>query len=169
MMSGADMKLIVVLCVAALVSACATVASSVSYTKGTEALEAKDYETAVVHLEQAVELDPNLSKNHNNLASAYLGVGRLPDAWTHVRRAVLLDPRNQYARMNCGHVFAKMREQTGLGAGDGIDEIREKLGEPDAVHDGTDTACKCVWWQYGSVAVSIVDEKLHAVADMTLR
>lgn len=144
----------------------ATVSSSLNYTAGTEALEKGDFETAVVHLEEAVRLDPSLSRNHNNLAYAYYETGRLQEAWDHGRKAVLLDPDNEYARANSRRIFAAMWNEVGLKAGASEDAVRLKLGTPDGTNDSRDEVCGCIWWQYGFTALSIVDGEVTGYNEM---
>ena len=154
---------------AALLAACATVTSSLHYTRGTDALEQGDFETAIIELEEAVHLDPSLSRNHGNLAYAYLETGRIQDAWVRGRNAVILDPANEYARRNWGRIFVAMRAEVGLEKGDSSAEIRDKLGNPDGTHDASNAECGCIWWQYGYTALSFVNDRLDGTQDMVFQ
>jgi tetratricopeptide (TPR) repeat protein len=151
------------------ITACSTVEPSVSYTRGTQALEAGDYQAAVTHLEEAVRLEPMLSRNHNNLASAYLATDRIHESWKEVRKAVMLDPRNEYAWKNQRLIFARLRETENLAVGDSDTQVIEKLGEPDDKRDARRSDCYCIWWQYGSIAVAIKDNILSGVSEMEYR
>ncbi len=151
------------------ITACSTVESSLSYTRGTQALEAGDYQAAVTHLEKAVQLDPMLSRNHNNLASAYLATDRIDESWKAVRKAVLLDPRNEYAWKNQRLIFARLQESENLAVGDSDTEVIEKIGEPDDKRDARQSNCSCIWWQYGSIAIAIKDNILSGISDMEYR
>jgi tetratricopeptide (TPR) repeat protein len=150
----------------ALLCGCSTVTSSLNYSKGTKELEAHDFEAAIKHLEEAVRLDPNFSRNHNNLASAYLGAGRLPEGWVHVRKATLLDRRNKYAWANCRYIFTEMRDATGLKQGDSDSTVREKLGSPDKIENISNKGLDCALWQYGCVGLNMVDGKLDTIKDI---
>ena len=143
------------------IGACSTVQSSASYTKGTQALAAGQYEVAATLLEEAVRLDPTSSRNHNNLAAAYLGLGRLADGWPHVHRAVELDPRNGYALDNCNAFFEQMRVDGYLPAGTTSAEVLTKLGEPDERHDHR----AGFWWRYCLTYLQFRDGKLSSVAE----
>ncbi|MGH2898785.1 MAG: tetratricopeptide repeat protein [Solirubrobacteraceae bacterium] len=151
-------------CVGALLLAsCATQVDPVAeFTTGTAALDAGDFPEAIAHLEKAVALQPNVSTNQNNLASAYLAAGRVRDGWPHVRRAVALDPGDLYSVANCRVFFVKMREETQLANGDSSDVLREKLGEPDEVRneDGKTS------WRYCLIAVQIRDGAIAGAVDL---
>jgi tetratricopeptide (TPR) repeat protein len=160
------MKRIVILSLLPLLfSGCATVKSSLNYTDGTRALEAGDYDTAIVHLEKAVQLDPGLSRNHNNLAAAYLAKGRIRDAWPHVRKAVILQPRNTAAHGNFRRCFGGLIDLTLVKEGDSQDTIAHNLGQPDSTLNRGDD----VQWQYGMVAIYFRDGRLIGFRDMELR
>jgi tetratricopeptide (TPR) repeat protein len=60
---------------------CATVSSSLQYTQGTNALERGDFPRAAELLTEAVRLDPDVSRNRNNLAAALFELGRLDEGW----------------------------------------------------------------------------------------
>ena len=148
---------------------CATVTSSANYAKGTEALEKGDVETSIGYLEEAVRLEPQSSKNHNNLASAYTAVGRIDEAWLHVRKAVVLDPWNEYAVLNSRHIFKTIVKAKDLQEGDSELIVIEKLGKPESTKEALKSECGCTWWQYGSVGLSFVDGMLSGVANMERR
>ena len=48
-----------------------------------------DYETAIKHLERAIELDDSYPVAHSNLALAYASVGRFDEADQELKKAVL--------------------------------------------------------------------------------
>jgi len=151
---------------ASLLCGCSMITSSLNYSKGTKALDERDFDTAVIHLEEAVRLDPNYSRNHNNLASAYLGAGRLPEGWVHVRKATLLDTRNKYAWANCRYIFTEMRDATGLKQGDSAATVQEKLGSPDKIEKTSNKEADCALWQYGCVGLNMVNGKLDTIKDV---
>ena len=100
---------IVILCLLGLVCVgCQTVESSLNYTKGTKALDAGDYDTAIADLEKAVELDPEVARNHINLAAAYLMRGQIQEGWPHARKGVILAPRDTVAQTNFRHYFKSL-------------------------------------------------------------
>ena len=123
--------MITLVVIVGLIAACSTVRSSVNYTRGTEALEAQDYETAILHLTEAVRLDPDLSRNQNNLAAAYHGAGRIREGWPHIRRAVRLDPGNRYAVASFQLYWVEMVELAGLIVGASTSEVEKAFGSPD--------------------------------------
>lgn len=134
----------------------------VSFTKGTAALDAGDFSSAIAHLEKAVELEPGLARNHNNLASAYLAAGRVKEGWPHVRRAVAIDPQDPFAVPNCRLFFVKMREETQLANGDSFDQLREKLGDPDEERN----VGGAISWRYCLIAVQFRDGRISGAVDI---
>jgi hypothetical protein len=88
-----------------------------------------------------------------------MAVGRISEGWLHVRRAVEIDPRNEYAVENCRLYFAKMQEASGLKEGDSLDKLREQFGEPDERREDGGSSL----WRYCSVMVECRDEKIVAV------
>jgi tetratricopeptide (TPR) repeat protein len=144
---------------------CAATESSVYYTRGTQALERGDLPTAITDLEEAVRLDPSLSRNHNNLASAYMAAGRIADGWPHVRKAVAIDPGNEHAVQNCRLYFVKMQQQSGMKEGDSLDQVREKLGGPDEEREERGR----FWWRYCLVVLEFRDGRVVGVSDATYR
>jgi tetratricopeptide (TPR) repeat protein len=148
---------------ALLLASCATPADpAAEFSTGTAALDDGDFPAAIAHLEKAVELQPDLSKSQNNLASAYLAAGRVRDGWPHVRRAVALDPTDLYAVANCRVFFVRMREETRLANGDSSDELRQKLGEPDEVRSESGR----ISWRYCLIAVQLRDGVIAGAVDI---
>ena len=56
---------------------------------GALAIYQSDFDTAVTHLEEAVELDDSLPVAHSNLALAYASVGRFDDADAELKKAII--------------------------------------------------------------------------------
>lgn len=54
---------------------------------GDLALHQEDYEKAIMHLEQAIELDDELPVAHSNLALAYANIGRFAEAEEELKKA----------------------------------------------------------------------------------
>ena len=141
---------------------CATVASSLQYTEGTKAMEQGDFEKAATLLAEAVRLDPEVSRNQNNLAGALFELGRIEEGWPHARKAVILDPRNEYAAMNCKRYIVAMLRKSNLDVGSKKADVVRALGQPDdSLVDG-----KCTWFQYGSSAICFEGEKFAGLQDM---
>lgn len=144
------------ICLILVFTSCSTVNSSLHYTKGTEALEVENYDSAIIHLEKAIELDPSLSRNHNNLAHAYFEKDRILDGWPHIRKAVILDPSNQYAHQNFERYFRTLLERGYAKEGYTQATIIENLGFPDnTLVRGEETL-----WQYGMVAIYFKEGKV---------
>jgi tetratricopeptide (TPR) repeat protein len=124
-------------------------------------LERGDYQQAATLLEEAVRLDPGLSRNQNNLAAALFELGRLEDGWPHVRQAVLLDPSNQYAVQSCKRYIVAMLKKANLDFGASKSEVVRVLGEPD----NQEEAGGCVWYQYGGSGICFKAERFEGLGD----
>ncbi len=158
------MRLLAIVALGYWALACGTLQSSINYTRGTEALEAGDYTTAIERLTEAVRLDPNLSRNHNNLASAYQGAGKLREGWPHIRKAVRLDLGNKYARQNFRQYYADMVKLTGIDVGAPTSQVMHEFGEPDQK-----TTFKGVaYWEYGLKVLRFENGILVGTADINL-
>jgi len=142
-------RLLSTLTLALILAGCSTVESSLNYTEGTRALSAGQYDLAIDHFKKAVELDPNISRNQNNLAAAYFEKGQIRNGWPHVRRAVMLDLRNQAAQRNFSRYFRALIDKGMVKKGYSQTVIRTNLGTPDRILErGEETI-----WQYGIVGL----------------
>ena len=150
---------------ALVLTGCRTVESSLNYTEGTRALEAGDKEGAILHLEKAVRLDPTLARNHVNLAAAYFESGRMQEGWPHVRKAVILEPRNEAAQNNFRRYFKHFIDTGLIKMGDSVADVEKTLGEPDS----TTRRGEQDLWQYGMVAVYFKDRRVSGYQNMDLR
>jgi len=158
-------RLLLILLVPLFSTGCSTVESSLNYTEGTKALEAGQYDAAIVHLEKAVALDPALARNHNNLASAYFAKGRIREGWPHVRRAVILAPRDQAAQGNFSRYFKTMIDKGLVKKGLSEAVIKRNLGTPD----GTLNRGKETLWQYGMIALYFEGGRMTGFNHMQIR
>jgi tetratricopeptide (TPR) repeat protein len=144
---------------------CATVESSLNYTKGTEALEAGDTDAAISHLEKAVQLDPGLARNHNNLAAAYFAKNRIREGWPHVRKAVGIAPRDEFARQNFVRYFLKLVDMGLIKEGLTEQQVVRNLGTPDSKQESEGRTA----WQYGLTAFYFEKGRLTGFNNMIYR
>lgn len=119
-----------------LFTACSTANSSFHYTKGTEYLDQCNYPEAIYELQQAVDLDPAMARNHTNLSVAYRSYNNYDAAWYHCRQAV----RSPYDDGLCKMQFAEYCHlliiKPGLNRpGTSVIDIFSKLGFPDDVSE----------------------------------
>lgn len=142
----------------AVLAGCSMVNSSLHYTKGTECLERGDYETAVVELEQAVELCPDIPRNYFNLRCAYILTGEHFKGWCCLEQARLcLDEevrRNYNSAWSCKK-FIKAQEVDKEGTP--LEEVLKKLGTPDSRCDSSEGETICI---YGACVMTFKDAKL---------
>jgi hypothetical protein len=154
------MKLVKILLISTFVvlTGCSLVSSSVHYTKGTESLERGDYANAIVELRQAVELCPDLPRNHINLRCAYILVGEHYKGWYCLEQARLCV--DEEARQNYNFAWAckkYMKAQEVDKEGTPLEEVLAKLGTPDSRVESTDGETTCV---YGACVMTFRDDKL---------
>lgn len=127
------------LSITVLVASCSIVASSFHFTLGTQCLDKGDYIGAVRHLERAVELDPTMSRNHNSLACAYMGIQEVEKAWYQSRQAVLCEPVDYISLETFMNIYKLCVKNRGLNQkGTSLQEILSKLGEPDLKNEEPD-------------------------------
>jgi tetratricopeptide (TPR) repeat protein len=139
-----------------LLTSCNTVKSSLAYTKGTQYLEQGDYTNAIQHLEEAVKLDPDLARNHSNLAAAYGSVGEDQRAWQEIRLAVLSPYRDIAALPNfCACYNALIKNRLDQPGTDAL-EVMHLLGEPDLKIMGESQMI----WVYGLCHMHFENNKL---------
>lgn len=78
---------------------------------GIEALQRSDWESAIVHLSQVVQNEPDNADAHNALGFAYRSSNRLDDAFRHFRQALRLDPKHRSAHENIGAAYLATRNR----------------------------------------------------------
>lgn len=144
--------------------ACSTAESSLNYTRGTDALKEHDYESAIQHLEEAVRLDPEMSRNYNNLAAAYFGAGRVMDGFLYVRRALELDSGNRYARANFDRIWTTVAEAVKIEIGVSMESVVENLGVPDA--DSTEDGAE--YLLYGTRILKFENGRLTQLGEISI-
>jgi tetratricopeptide (TPR) repeat protein len=71
-------------------------------------LRGTDPAQALVHLETAVRLKPDLIEGHYNLGTALQELGRLDEAMAQYRKAIALSPRHARAYCNLGNVLRQL-------------------------------------------------------------
>lgn len=71
-----------------------------------ELMAEKKYDEAIVHLEKAVAIFPNVAASHAALAKAYLLTGRIEDARTQLERSLRIHPADPESNMVMSRVHA---------------------------------------------------------------
>jgi tetratricopeptide (TPR) repeat protein len=138
------------------------VRSSIKYTQGTEALAKGNYQEAADLLAEAVQLDPELSRNHANYSAALFELGRYAEGWPHARKAVLLDHANWQAQNNSRRYIKKLLADAKLNTGATLQQVTSVLGEPDSIGEQGE----CAWYQYGISALCIKNDVFTSIGDM---
>lgn len=141
------------------------VRSSIKYTQGTKALSNGDYAQAAELLAEAVSLDPTLSRNHGNYAAALYELQRYQEGWPHVRKAVLLDPRNREAQQNNRRYIVRLLGDAHLNTGATLQQVVSVLGDPDNISERGE----CVWYQYGISALCFKQDVFSEIGDARWR
>lgn len=76
--------------------------------RGSDKLDQKDYEGAVVELSNAIRLDPENPIAHAIRGSAYMRIGRLKEGIDDTTKAINLIPDNVTAQYNRGNAYRKL-------------------------------------------------------------
>jgi Flp pilus assembly protein TadD len=92
---------------------CASVEATRLYRSGTGALDRGEPQRAIVDLEHAAELAPEISAIQNHLGIAYEEAGRPDDALRAYERAVALDCDNRAAENNLRELQAQNESVVG--------------------------------------------------------
>lgn len=135
---------------------CSRIWSSYHFTKGTECLKKGDYQEARLHLEEACELDPSMSRNHNNLAYIYMQLGEIDKAWYRARQAAFVDPSNEEAVINFNILMSELEAAHNLGKGSSKEDVKAALGEPDMDSEENNSSI----YRYGLSLLIFKDGKL---------
>lgn len=156
------MKLFLILAAALVgLTGCGTIASSVNYTMGTQALGEGRYDEAVSKLEKAVELDPDMGRNHTNLAAAYGVSGDLEKHWIHCRKATLCKYPCPLMKLEFPSICEPKLAKNGLKKeGTPYSLLVQDLGEPDRI--SYDANKKMICCQYGLLVFMLKDEKVNS-------
>lgn len=112
--------------------------ASAHFTRGTRALEQGDFKTAVAELDEAVRLEPKMSRYHNNLAFAHFQLKNEPQGWFHMRQAVLIDPGNPQAVASFDSYWAHLERSGRVQVGAAFPVVYSALGQPDLSNEGPD-------------------------------
>lgn len=78
------------------------------YNMGNAYADLGDYEKAIEAYRQAIKLNPNLSKPHNNLGLVYAALNRLPEAIAEFELSVKLRPDYAEAHYNLGVAYLQL-------------------------------------------------------------
>lgn len=134
---------------------CSCIQSSIHFTQGTRCLEEGNFQEARIHLEKACELEPRLSRYHNNLAHAYLHLGEIDKAWYQARQAAFLDPGNYEAVTTFKSLLNQLIQSHNIKHGSSKEEVENAFGEPDDFLEGSNDVI-----QYGLCILLFKEGKL---------
>lgn len=76
--------------------------------RGVQAMERRDYESAVTHFSRAIDLAPEFAEAWNQRATAYYLMERFEESACDARRAVELNPDHFGAWSGLGHCYANL-------------------------------------------------------------
>ncbi|MBP9733884.1 MAG: tetratricopeptide repeat protein [Candidatus Omnitrophica bacterium] len=68
-------------------------------------MQTQDYELAVIHLEEALRLEPDTVKTLFTLAKAYASVGESKRAWEAYGKVIQLDPHHEGAHQDLAGIY----------------------------------------------------------------
>ncbi len=152
------MKVVFCLLMIIIATSCNSISSSLNYSKGTECLEKGDYEEAVASLEKAVELDPDMGRNHTNLATAYAASGEWDKAWKQSRTGLKAKYPDEHGLKSFDSIYKAYVTSRGIDKiGNSRKMIEERLGPPDMVLANGDQ------YKYGLVIMTFKNDVLKHV------
>ncbi|MGZ5259027.1 MAG: tetratricopeptide repeat protein [Burkholderiales bacterium] len=149
---------------AATLTACSTIESTLQYREGTQALERGEYPKAISALEEAVKLEPKNSSAHANLAAAYARVGRMNEAWFFTRQALLANPSHPTARINFTQFWTAWEASGLFREGTPSEAIRDVLGRADIEANAKDGSMN--QWIYAVKVIEFKNGKLFTTRNI---
>jgi tetratricopeptide (TPR) repeat protein len=130
----------VVFALCAALAGCADLEARRFYRAGTDALDRGDSQRAVIELERAAALAPEISAIQNHLGIAYEDAGRSEDALLAYERAVALDCDNRAAESNLRELRARhahdSQSDDPRSSPDG-EQVRDSRSSPDGDEPNT--------------------------------
>lgn len=99
-------------------------ATTQAFRDGEAAVEAQNWQQAIIHFQQAADLDPGDADAFNMLAYSQRKNGDLDSAFTNYNKALVIDPDHEQAREYLGEAY--------LQAGD-LDSALEQLETLDSI------------------------------------
>ena len=125
--------------------------------RGTRMMQQGRRAEAVELFQKAVARKPQSVEAHRALAHAYAETGRPGEAWMHSRKAMDLDPKDEAAAQTFNFCWQVLDQQGWINVGRSFDQVRERLGEPDADIDLGDGRRR---WVYRWMGLDFVENKL---------
>ncbi len=83
------------------------------FSAGQKALEAKDYDSGIAHMQRAIDLYANYPQAYATLGAAYLEQKRYKEAQAALEKAVQLDPKAAGAYMELGATLNQLKDYPG--------------------------------------------------------
>lgn len=80
------------------------------FARSIKAAEKGDTQTAIEHLEKAIQIDPDYMEAHNNLGSQYIQVDKYDQALAHLQKACELDPGASMPQVNLATVLLMRKD-----------------------------------------------------------
>jgi len=79
--------------------------------KGEEALQKKNYETAILHFKSAVQAQPRDAEAYYNLGLAYAALNQFSLAVPNFRKACELNPEHVHAQLHLAQIMSRSRDR----------------------------------------------------------
>jgi Flp pilus assembly protein TadD len=88
-------------------------ATTQAFRDGEAAVEAQNWQQAIIHFQQAVDLDPGDADAFNMLAYSQRKNGDLDSAFTNYNKALAIDPDHEQAREYLGEAYLQAGDLDG--------------------------------------------------------
>lgn len=138
------------------------ITASIDYSKGTRALDARDYVRATKYLEKTVEILPLWAKARTNLAAAYAFSRKNVAAWREVRKALIIDHKAPHVLNNFNEMWRILQKHGVFNYGVSKTQITRTVGEPDIAIKKKGK----VYLVYGNRILLFVNDNLVAIKEV---
>ena len=132
------------------------------YKRGTQAIQAKDWQTAITALEAAVKAIPDKGNYHHALGVAYMGDQQANAGWFHFRQAVRLTPDYVPATVDFMKTWKLLDAQGVFNVGTPLPLVAQTLGKPDQADD-QGSRLRLV---YGFMSLNFMNSQLFSILDL---
>lgn len=126
---------------------------------------AGDIDAALPRFEQAAHDEPNVLDHQLALATVYLRKQRGPEGWTHLRKAVRINPKHPQAAAMFLDIWRRFDARGVLNTSHPIDGVTKILGAPDRQQQGA-PGSGIARLEYGFMAIDFVDGRLYTTLDL---
>ena len=137
----------------------------IHYQSAVTALQKNEVKTSLAEIQQAIKLSPRNAEYRNQFALALFHDKNMAEMWKQLRIGARLDPNHQKLAKGLTSYWNFFDKQGLFNFGSPLDEVRQKLGDPDQqlIHPSQELRQR---WVYGFLAVEFYDGKVDQTLDL---